>query len=123
MISHSVRAAIMATAFAVTAAAPSAYAASFDGSWSVLVMTKSGSCDATYRYGVTISNGVVYYSGGGPVSLTGRVSSSGAVSVRVSAGSQYAAGTGRLSRNSGGGSWRGQGQTGSCSGVWSASRG
>ncbi len=122
MISHSIRAAIAATAFAATAA-PSAYAASFDGPWSVLVMTKNGSCDATYRYGVTISNGAVYYAGGGPVSVTGRVASSGAVSVRVAAGSQYALGSGRLSRNGGGGSWRGQGPTGSCSGVWSASRG
>jgi hypothetical protein len=114
----------MATAFAVAAVAgPFAHAASFDGPWSVLVMTRSGSCDATYRYGVTISNGVVYYAGGGPVSLSGRVSPSGAVSVRVSSGSQYAAGTGRLSRNGGGGSWRGQGPTGSCSGTWSASRG
>jgi len=121
----SVRAATLATAFAVAAvaAAPSAHAASFDGPWSVIVMTRSGSCDATYRYGVTISNGTVYYAGGGPVSITGRVASSGAVSVRVSAGSQYAIGSGRLSQNRGGGSWRGQGSSGTCSGVWSASRG
>ena len=125
MISHSIRAVIVATAVvvaAVSAAAPPAYAAAFDGPWSVLVVTRNGSCDATYRYGVTISNGVVYYAGGGPVSLTGRVVPSGAVSVRVSSGSQYALGTGRLSRSSGGGSWRGQGPSGACSGVWSASR-
>src|SRR5262249_61267516 len=76
-----------------------------------------------YRYGVTISGGVVYYAGGGPVSLTGRVSPSGNVTVRVSSGPQYAVGSGRLSRSTGGGSWRGQGPNGSCAGGWSAGRG
>jgi hypothetical protein len=125
MISHSIRAATLATVFAVamSAGGPSARAASFDGRWSVLVVTRSGACDQAYRYGVTIVNGVVYYAGGGPVSLTGRVAPSGNVTVRVSSGPQYAVGTGRLSRSTGQGSWRGQGPNGSCAGVWSASRG
>jgi len=73
MISHSIRAVTLATLFAVTmfAAGTSALAASFDGPWSVTVVTRSGPCDPSYRYGVTISRGVVYYAGGGPVSLTG----------------------------------------------------
>lgn len=125
MISHSIRAVTLATLFAVTmfAAGTSALAASFDGPWSVTVVTRSGPCDQAYRYGVTISRGVVYYAGGGPVSLTGRVSPSGSVTVRVSSGPQYALGSGRLSRSTGSGSWRGQGPNGSCAGVWSASRG
>jgi hypothetical protein len=125
MISCSKRAVIIATAFSITAisAATCAYAASFDGSWSVYVVTRQGACDPSYRYGVIISNGQVYYAGGGPVSITGRVSPSGQVSVTVSSGPQYAVGSGRLSRSSGGGSWRGQGPRGSCSGSWSASRG
>jgi hypothetical protein len=124
MISHCIRAAALATVFAAAmSAGPSAQAASFDGQWSVLVMTRSGACDQAYRYGVTIVNGVVYYAGGGPVSLTGRVAPSGAVTVRVSSGPQYALGTGRLARSTGQGSWRGQGPNGSCAGVWSATRG
>ena len=125
MISHSIRAVTLATLFAVTmfAAGTSALAASFDGPWSVTVVTRSGPCDQAYRYGVTISRGVVSYAGGGPVSLTGRVSPSGNVTVRVSSGPQYAVGSGRLSRSTGGGSWRGQGPNGSCAGGWSASRG
>jgi hypothetical protein len=125
MISYSIRAFTLATAFAALAvcAAPTAQAAPFDGSWSVLVITRSGACDQSYRYGVFISNGIVQYAGGGPVSLSGRVTSSGNVSVRVSSGPQYAVGTGRLSPTSGRGTWRGQGPAGSCSGVWSASRG
>lgn len=125
MINQSIRATTLATVFAavVSSAAPSAHAASFDGPWSVLVVTRSGACDQAYRYGVTIARGVVYYAGGGPVSLTGRVSPSGAVTVRVSSGPQYAVGSGHLSRTSGRGSWRGQGAGGACSGVWSATRG
>jgi hypothetical protein len=125
MISHSIRAAMLATGLAVamSSAGPSAHAASFDGPWSVLVVTRSGACDQAYRYGVTIVGGVVYYAGGGPVSLTGRVSPSGNVTVRVSSGPQYALGSGRLSRSTGSGSWRGQGPNGSCAGVWRAPRG
>jgi len=125
MINYSIRAATLAMVFAavMSSAAPSAQAASFDGPWSVLVVTRSGPCDQAYRYGVTIARGVVYYAGGGPVSLTGRVSPSVAVTVRVSSGPQYAVGSGHLSRSSGRGSWRGQGAGGTCSGVWSATRG
>jgi len=125
MINYSIRAATLAMVFAavMSSAAPSVQAASFDGPWSVLVVTRSGPCDQAYRYGVTIARGVVYYAGGGPVSLTGRVSPSGAVTVRVSSGPQYAVGSGHLSRSSGRGSWRGQGAGGTCSGVWSATRG
>jgi hypothetical protein len=123
MMSHSIRAAAVVLAFAVATISAAASAASFDGPWTVLVTTRKGPCDQAYRYGVVISNGVVQYAGGGPVSLTGRVTSSGSVSVRVSSGPQWALGSGRLSRSSGGGSWHGQGTKGTCRGVWSASRG
>jgi hypothetical protein len=85
MISHSIRAFTLATAFATAAicAVSTAHAAPFDGQWSVLVITRSGGCDQTYRYGVQISNGVVYYAGGGPVSLSGRVNSSGRPRIRA----------------------------------------
>jgi hypothetical protein len=124
MMRHSLCAVGLASAFAACAVVSTpAWAAPYDGSWSVVVVPRSGACSQSYRYGVQITNGVVYYAGGGPVSVSGRVSSSGAVRVTVSAGGQYAAGSGRLGRSSGGGSWRGQGPTGSCAGVWSASRG
>ena len=125
MISYSIRAVLLATAFAVStvAAVPHVYAASFDGPWSVTVITRRGPCDAAYRYGIMVRGGAVTFFGGGPVSVSGRVSPSGQVSVSVSSASQNASGSGRLSNNSGGGTWRGNGPTGTCSGVWSASRG
>ena len=125
MISHSIRAATLATVFAavMSSAAPSAQAASFDGPWSVVVITKSGGCDQSYRYGMMIRGSSVSYLGGAAVSVSGRVSPNGHVNVNVSAGGQSAAGVGRLSGGRGSGTWRGQGPSGGCSGVWSATQG
>jgi hypothetical protein len=126
MISHFTRALVLAAALAgsVSALVPTASAATkFDGPWSVMIVTRAGPCDPSYRFGGQIINGIIYYTGGGPVSLTGRVTPSGAISVTVSSGANHAVGTGRLSVNSGGGTWRGQGPNGACSGNWSAQRG
>ena len=97
-------------------------ATTFDGNWSVLIVTNSGQCDPAYRYGLVIRNGQVIYEGDAAVNVAGRVSANGAVNVRVSAGSQSADGTGRLSSGQGSGKWRGTGSTGTCSGTWSAER-
>ena len=125
MISYSIRAVLLATAFAasVLAASPPADAASFDGPWSVLVITKSGACDQSYRYGLMIRGSTVSYLGGGAVSVSGRVARNGRVSVNVSSSGQSASGVGRLSDGRGSGTWRGQGTSGTCSGVWSATQG
>ncbi len=124
MTSQTIRAVMLATAFAVTTFAVStADAASFDGPWSVLVITKSGACDQSYRYGLIIRGGTVSYLGGGAVSVSGRVSKSGHVSVSVSSAGQNAVGSGRLGNGRGSGTWRGQGASGSCSGTWSATQG
>jgi hypothetical protein len=92
----------------------------FDGSWAVQIMTQRGSCDASSSLGVEIQDGVISGSGGMPVH--GRVTNSGAVTVSVASGSSSANGSGKMSANAGGGSWRGVGTRGPCSGRWSASR-
>jgi hypothetical protein len=112
--------AAVAIAAAVAMTSTTAQAASFDGTWSVLIVTQRGPCDAAYRYGLSIQNGVVFYQGSAPVNVSGRVSGSGSVSVRVWAGSQSASGSGRLARGSGRGTWRGRGSAGACSGYWTA---
>jgi hypothetical protein len=95
----------------------------YDGEWSVLIVTEQGSCDRAYRYGVQISNGQVFYQGGGPVNFSGRVTGNGNVRVMVSAGDRQALGQGRLSRNVGRGRWSGTSSTsGSCAGYWEAER-
>ena len=92
--------------------------AAFDGSWSVAIQTESGACDPSYRFRVEIVDGDVVYEG----RPAGRVSRNGGVWVTVSQGGQQAAGQGRLSRNSGGGVWRGSGSAGNCAGTWQAQR-
>jgi hypothetical protein len=94
----------------------------YDGAWSVLIITRSGSCDPTYRYGVQIADGTVAYDGGGPITLQGKVSPKGAVRVLVQAGSQYADGSGRLTKTRGSGVWKGQGMSSACTGTWQAER-
>jgi hypothetical protein len=104
------------------AAKSAAPVTAFDGDWSVVIMTQSGGCDRSYRYGVRIANGDVVYDGGGPVDLQGHVFSNGSVRVRVAGAGQQADGQGRLSRTVGTGTWQGQGSLGSCAGVWQAER-
>ena len=101
---------------------PAAARTPYDGNWSVLIVTNSGPCDRAYRYGLSIRDGSVFYEGSAAVNVAGRVGRNGMVNVRVWVRQQGASGVGRLSRNAGGGEWRGIGSMGSCAGVWSAER-
>jgi hypothetical protein len=107
-----------AGAVSVAGPVPSIY----DGGWSVVIATQSGSCDREYRFGMQISNGDVFYDGQGRANLQGRVSRNGNVWVSVSGQGQRANGQGRLSRNAGTGTWRGEGSGGACAGIWQAVR-
>jgi dUTPase len=93
-------------------------APSYDGLWSVVIVTETGTCDRAYRYPVRISNGTLINAGDEAFVITGKVSSNGAVTVTVSHGDKNATGSGRLSGNAGAGSWTG----GECSGTWEAER-
>src|SRR5580700_2410154 len=112
--------ALVAVSFAgaLGAAAPAAAAPSYDGLWSVVIVTEKGTCDRAYRYPVRISNGAVQNDGPSLINVSGSVRGNGAVTVLVSAGDKSASGTGRLSGKVGGGVWAGN----SCAGRWEAER-
>jgi hypothetical protein len=94
----------------------------YDGGWSVVIAGQSGACaGSSYRFGITILNGIIRY-GGSDAQFSGRVTPRGAVSVSVQSGDQVAAGGGRLGQNTGSGTWRGRSSQGPCAGVWSAQR-
>jgi large exoprotein involved in heme utilization and adhesion len=93
----------------------------YDGLWSVVIVTKSGQCDAAYRYPIRITNGNLGNAGSTPINISGKVGKNGAVVVTVSAGDKSATGKGRLAGASGAGSWSGNGN-GACSGIWEAER-
>ena len=121
MISRFLGAGVLA--FVCVAAMPDMASAQrlYDGQWSVLIVTENGTCDRAYRYGVSIRTGGVYYDGG-VVNFTGRVQANGNVTVRVTSGSAFANGTGRLNRREGQGRWSGQSSGSRCSGYWTAER-
>ncbi len=115
----SVCAALALTA-AIPATGPAEAVPSYDGLWSVVIITRAGICDPSYRYPIRISNGHVINAGKSAVRISGRVGKNGAVVVNVSSGDKSAIGTGRLAATTGGGSW--SGGNGVCSGVWQAER-
>jgi hypothetical protein len=105
-------------ASALGAVAPAAATPSYDGVWSVVIVTEKGTCDRSYRYPVRIANGAVQTDGPSLINVSGKVGGYGAITVLVSAGDKSATGTGKLSGKLGGGKWSG----GECAGTWQAER-
>jgi len=107
-----------ATASFAASAPTNAAVPRYDGVWSVSIVTQKGDCDRGYRYPIRITKGVLANGSPDLFTISGKVSSSGAIVVTVSAGSKSATGSGRLAGNVGAGHWQG----GACSGTWSAER-
>ena len=125
MIRHSTATILFVATMAAAALTQATYvraATKYDGAWSIVIVTRTGPCSAAYRFSGQIWNGIIYYSGGGPIDFNGRVRSSGAAWVKVSSGSNYALGHGRLTVSRGSGTWRGQTADGYCTGTWTATR-
>jgi hypothetical protein len=84
----------------------------YDGTWSVAIYTLRGDCGSV-RVAAQIVGGRVY-SKDQSYQADGAVSANGVIRVSVVSGRLSASGSGRLSNNSGAGSWR------SSRGEWSA---
>ena len=117
---NGIAAGLMAVSFAavLTAATTTVARPTFDGEWSVVIITQKGDCEGSLRYPIRISNGMVLNAELVPVDISGRVGGSGAITVKVTFGDKSASGSGRLSGATGAGSWSG----GACKGVWTAQR-
>jgi hypothetical protein len=111
---------VLATGISNPADAAGPRPGSYDGTWNVLFTTKAGNCGSTTSAPFNVHGRQVSSAGGGKV--TGGVSPSGAVSVRISLGLSAADGKGRLVGNSGTGHWSGVISGDRCSGTWQASR-
>jgi hypothetical protein len=111
--------AIAATSLVAFVPATQARAA-YDGSWDIVFVTQRGACDPTYDFSVNITNGIVTHPN--LVKFTGHVARSGAVRASVTVPDKYAAGSGRLSSNSGRGTWSGYSGGARCSGYCTAQR-
>lgn len=109
-------------AVATTLAAATADATTrFDGRWTAVLRTKSGPCQPAYRGAVQVVDGVLQVAGA-TGALSGRVSPNGMVRATGTMGANSGVASGRLSGNSGSGTWRAHMESGDCSGVWSARR-
>ena len=117
---------LLLPALALLAAAAPASArptqSSFDGRWSVVIVTDAGTCDRSYRYGLVVSRGRLSYEGDSGVIVSGGVDPRGRVTVGLRYGEASAQGSGRLSGAAGGGRWQGISSGARCSGRWQAER-
>jgi hypothetical protein len=112
---------ISAVAFAaLTPTGAFAMRGAFDGTWMVQIATSRGTCPSGVGFALEVRDGAV--SGAGLLSVSGNVAANGVTRVRIASGNQSASGSGRLSRNSGSGTWQGVSAQGPCFGSWSASR-
>jgi hypothetical protein len=125
MLATSLRSTLLSTLVLLAATAPGSARptqSSFDGRWSVVIITDAGACDRSYRYGLVVSRGRIYQEGDSSVIISGGVDPRGRVSVSLRYGEAAAQGSGRLSRSDGGGRWQGASSGSSCSGRWMAER-
>jgi hypothetical protein len=116
---HLRRAIIAAGLLLVAAAAVTtpAAAAGFDGEWRVRIAASNSTCGNGATVSIDISNGHVA-SSDALMKASGRVADEGSISVTLASGIKRAVGSGRLTANSGSGTWRGP----MCSGTWTAER-
>ncbi len=106
--------------FTLASADAARSSAAFNGSWNLVFVTESGTCDPTYNFTVNISNGVVTEPN--LVKFRGYVQNSGAVRASVAVQNKYASGSGRLFGASGKGRWTGRSGNARCVGYWTAQR-
>jgi hypothetical protein len=106
---------ILVGTVAIASVSASAAENSYDGLWNVTIVTKTGSCEPTARYPLTVTDGKVTAPG---ADVSGKVGREGIV--KVSIGAAYA--NGQLSGNTGSGKWNGASGGVPCSGSWQASR-
>ena len=95
-------------------------AGAYDGTWNVMFTTQAGNCHASNTVPFAVAGTRVSSAGGGKV--TGGISRSGSVAVRIDVGASWANGSGRLAGNSGAGRWSGVISGDRCSGIWQATR-
>ena len=96
-------------------------AGSYDGTWTVELVTESGFCDGSHSYSVAVRAGQVRLLSASDETtrMSGRVGPDGTVGLNVSQGSASGSVLGRLQARSGSGTWK---VSAICSGRWAASR-
>lgn len=100
---------------ALVATVPAEAQTPYDGQWNVTVVTRSGDCEPTTQYPLTVVDGKISAAN---ADISGRVGPAGLVKVSF----QGAYANGQLNGNAGSGKWNGASAGIPCSGLWQASR-
>jgi hypothetical protein len=90
----------------------------YDGTWTVLISTQTGSCDPSYTYAVAIEDGRVQQASNSSATISGQISPDGTIGLGLRSGPATADASGRLKSNKGSGTWT-LPMLG-CSGSWTA---
>ncbi len=114
--------AALAAGLALSSAGAEAQTRTFDGVWSVEIVTDQGACDRAYRYSIMIEDGKARYGGQDAFTVTGQVAPNGTVSGAISHGQDRAEVTGRLEGSLGTGTWKASGTNRACAGRWNAEK-
>lgn len=109
---------ILALSVAVLGGAAQASPKSYNGTWSVRLVTEQGSCDASYSATVMVEDGQVRAVGG--ASVSGGVGQDGSVALGIRRSIASGDASGRLAGVSGAGVWK-VAMLG-CTGRWTAQK-
>jgi hypothetical protein len=109
----------LAAGFTTTAQAAKA-APKFDGTWSVEVITDSGTCDRAYRWSLGVRNGRVTEMGDNVADASGTIDQRGRVAMRFVRGQDVLTAKGSVAADNGEGNWTSPSRQ--CSGRWRAER-
>ncbi|MEA3023550.1 MAG: hypothetical protein QOK01_2402, partial [Alphaproteobacteria bacterium] len=74
----------LSAATLIAAAIPAIAATTYDGLWSVVIVTEKGVCDRVFRYPIRISNASLVNAGDSAVIIKGSVRDNGSLTVTVS---------------------------------------
>ncbi len=99
-----VRAAALAAALLSASTFTAQAGPSFDGKWSVQIITEKGWCDV-YRYNIGVAGGRIIEVGAPGATANGRIDKGGRVSVQLAKGDDVISVTGAVAGASGGGAW------------------
>jgi hypothetical protein len=111
----------VAFGLSLAAASPASAQSLHDGTWSVRMVTDSGSCDASYSYSVAVTNGQVRpirTADAASTVVNGQIGPDGDVALDIRRSIAQASAQGRVKGKSGSGTWR-LNMLG-CQGRWTA---
>ena len=90
----------------------------YDGFWAVDVIVQKGTCQDGFSFPIRVSDGTIVYNGQVQIIATGKIAPNGQVDAIFNRNNEALRASGRLSRDSGVGTWSAPSRD--CGGRWEA---